>query len=149
MENQPGVLGWARITVRQDIKHDLDHPLFEGAFSIYGDTHHVKLTNNYHLTKRSDDADLPANSNSHMIMYRDSNTITKELNPFTKSSGECGFDKLSHTKRAYNPLDIIDYTKPTMNQFGAINTRFEKRAPAGCPTSKKSKKNNQFLLYLY
>lgn len=128
-----------------DHRHELDHPLFEGAFSIYGDIHHVKLTDNYHLTKRSDDAELSDNSNAHMIMYRDSDTVKKELNPLEKGGGECGFDKLSHLKlqqRSYNPFEITDYTKPAAN-FGAINNNFgktlAKRAPAGCPTAKKSK----------
>ena len=138
MENQPGVLGWARITVRPDIQHTLDYPIFEGAFTVYGDTHHIKLTDNYHLTKRSDDATLLDKHDAHMIMYRDSDTVEEKV-----LTGGCGFDNLKHEKRLYNPLEVTDYNTPFgIKQFGAINTHHQlgKRAPpTGCPTAKKSK----------
>ncbi|CAO0803694.1 unnamed protein product [Mucor circinelloides] len=151
MENQPGVLGWARIVVRHDIKHDLNHPLFEGAFTVYGDTYHVKLTDNYRLTKRSDDADL-ADNLAHMIIYRDSDTVLKETASDTHNSGECGFDRLTHiSKRSYNPL-ALDFNVNNNNNFAVRNSyrdifngnggdntgkTLTKRAPAGCPTSKR------------
>ncbi|GAA5814109.1 hypothetical protein MFLAVUS_007599 [Mucor flavus] len=142
MENQPGVLGWARIIVRNDIKHELDYPMFEGAFSIYGDTHHVKLTDNYQLTKRSDDAELQSANGVHMIMYRDSNTIEKDLpNSSTSSSSGCGFDRLSHTNSLLDRSIIHDpfAIKPVTNNFGSLNIgkTLSKRAPEGCPTAKK------------
>ncbi|CEP19600.1 hypothetical protein [Parasitella parasitica] len=145
MENQPGVLGWARIVVRNDIKHDLGHPLFEGAFTVYGDTHHVKLRDNYQLTKRSDDAEL-AHHEAHMVMYRDSDTVLKQVAADSHSGGECGFDSLTHiNKRSYNPLALADFdansnfaVKNSYHDiFGNSGTLLSKRAPAGCPTSQR------------
>ncbi|KAI8079512.1 Metallo-peptidase family M12-domain-containing protein [Gilbertella persicaria] len=140
MEDQPGILGWARITVRNDIKHHLDHPLFEGAFTLYGDTYHVKLRENYYLTKRDDDAELTEQHlNAYMIIYRDSDTVLQD-SPLANTAGGCGFDRLTHTsEKIYNPLEInMDYTAG----FGMENKLFGKtlvkRAPpTGCPTTKK------------
>ncbi|OAD81013.1 hypothetical protein PHYBLDRAFT_76923 [Phycomyces blakesleeanus NRRL 1555(-)] len=53
-----GVLGWARVIVRHDIKHSLDYPIVEGSFRAYGDLYHIKATSNYKLAKRLDDAEL-------------------------------------------------------------------------------------------
>lgn len=134
-------------------RHDLDHPLFEGAFTVYGDTHHVKLTDNYRLTKRSDDAELNDNL-AHMIIYRDSDTVLKEMISDTQSSGECGFDRLTHiSKRAYNPLALdlnVNNNFALRNSYrdifssggggdGTGKTQLAKRAPTGCPTSKRGK----------
>ncbi|KAI7895890.1 Metallo-peptidase family M12B Reprolysin-like-domain-containing protein [Mucor mucedo] len=136
MENQPGVLGWARIIVRNDIRHNLDHPMFEGTFSIYGDTHHVKLTENYQRTKRSDDAELQSTDGVHMVVYRDSNTVEK-----SNGGGSCGFDQLQHSpfdkKTFHNPLEIVDHQKRT--NFGTIHTgnTLSKRVEQGCPATKK------------
>lgn len=128
-------------------RHDLDHPLFEGAFTVYGDTHHVKLKDNYRLTKRSDDAELVDQNETHMIMYRDSDTVLKEMISDTHSGGECGFDRLTHvSKRSYNPL-TLDYNTNNNNNFAVKNSYHDifggktlsKRAPAGCPTSQRGK----------
>ncbi|KAI8379013.1 Metallo-peptidase family M12-domain-containing protein [Blakeslea trispora] len=131
MQDKPGVLGWARIVVRNDLEYRLDHPLFEGAFTLYGDTYHVKLKENYHLTKRSDDAELlEHHQNVHMVTYRDSDTAL-EPSVDTHEHG-CGFDKITHaTQKRYNPLEI-DYTP-----FGTVGKTLTKRAPTGCPTAKK------------
>lgn len=145
MMHQPGVLGWARIIVRHDIKHDLDHPLFEGAFSLNNDIYHIKLKENYHLTKRADDADLTIDdhSNVHMVIYRDSDTMlsnyyeTKQMN----TGSDCGFDTLTHTPKAlYNPLQVVD--DPLSSVFNTnllFGKSLSKRAPSGCPTSQKGK----------
>lgn len=133
----------------------MNHPLFEGAFTVYGDTYHVKLTDNYRLTKRSDDADL-ADNLAHMIIYRDSDTVLKETASDTHNSGECGFDRLTHiSKRSYNPL-TLDFNVNNNNNFAVRNSyrdifngnggdntgkTLTKRAPAGCPTSKRGIKN--------
>ncbi|KAI8982146.1 Metallo-peptidase family M12B Reprolysin-like-domain-containing protein [Mycotypha africana] len=156
---QPGVLGWARIVIRNDIKHDLDYPLFEGAFSINGDIHHIKLRNNYHLTKRSDDADLSTEgAQQHLVIYRDSDTVTKENKYYNRSiiphlTGECGFDRLSQhhqqlQRQILDPFKIPSFSTTSFSKNSVVDSIFDipttpkvpslaKRAPAGCPTTKK------------
>jgi hypothetical protein len=131
---------WSKIFLFFFHSHNLDHPVFEGAFSVYGDTHHVKLKDNYQLTKRSDDAELTSNLNSHMVIYRDSDTITKRSHESSLSSGggECGFDRITPiSKRAYDPLAMVDHSPFAVRRNFEFGKTLSKRAPAGCPTSKK------------
>ncbi|KAG1057461.1 hypothetical protein G6F43_000711 [Rhizopus delemar] len=136
LENQPGVIGWARIIIRNDIKHVAEHPLFEGAFSMYGDIHHIKLKDTYIRTKRSEDAEVQEKPNTHMIVYRDSDMITKDSSQSLSQAG-CGFDRLNRGMGLkIEALDMNDF-------YGIRHTRpvldvFSKRAlPTGCPTAKK------------
>lgn len=148
-----GVLGWARITIRNDrerkeinilisictkkngigkyeimtkrqcdrVEHDISHPLFEGVFVMNTDTYHVKLIDNYHLTKRSDDA-LTQNNEGHMVIYRDSDLIDDG----NGTSKECGFDSMIH------PTSSNPYSSTRSSLFKRTNTQ-------GCPKTKKSK----------
>ncbi|KAH8554679.1 Metallo-peptidase family M12-domain-containing protein [Umbelopsis sp. PMI_123] len=124
-DTSPGVLGWARIIVRHDLGHLSSDPLFEGSFSVNGDIHHIKLSSNYKITKRSDDVDFiePNGADpSRMVIYRDSDTEEVEgINERLDSSIlECGMDSLlfnqqkasfynhfkrSLTPRSFNQLD--------------------------------------------
>ncbi|KAJ5225634.1 hypothetical protein N7468_006859 [Penicillium chermesinum] len=63
--------GWARVTVRQDGPD----PLFEGAFSIANDKHHIELQSTYMAKKRPIDVDTPQRPQNYMIVYRDSDKI--------------------------------------------------------------------------
>ncbi|KAI8884493.1 zincin, partial [Backusella circina FSU 941] len=115
--DEPGVLGWARITVRNDREqHDINYPLFEGVFTMYDDTYIVRLIDNYHLTKRSDDASIQSNG-GHMVMYRDSDLIDDN----SGVSKECGFDTMHHVKMYY----------PTQSSL------FKRTSTSGCPKTKK------------
>lgn len=123
------------------VRHNLDHPLFEGAFTVHGNIHHIKLKDTYRRTKRSDDADVKEIPNTHMVIYRDSDMVIKNQ-PINQSTNGCGFDNLVHTDRLgqkidFNPLELNDpysirHTRPFVNTLS-------KRAPEGCPTAKKSK----------
>ncbi|KAG1468687.1 hypothetical protein G6F56_003690 [Rhizopus delemar] len=138
MENQPGVLGSARIILRNDIKHTSDYPLFEGTFSIYGDIYHIKLKDTYRRTKRSEDADVQESHDTHMVVYRDSDKASMDTSAISSRS-ECGFDSLNHRntliknqRQKRNPLDIdFNYGHSTI---GILSKR---APPAGCPTSQK------------
>ena len=69
-------VGWARIYV----KRDGPSPLFEGAFQVNGDNHHIELQSTYLESKRDDDVDIPVRSDDYMITYRDSDMI-RYVNP--------------------------------------------------------------------
>ncbi|KAI8992463.1 Metallo-peptidase family M12-domain-containing protein [Pilobolus umbonatus] len=122
---QPGVLGWARIVVRNDI-------------NVNGDIHTIKLTSNYYITKNNEDAQLqPHDVQPEMIIYRESDTTVNIKRDQTSTNG-CGFDKLSHptfVQRAYNPLGMMDTLSSPASQ---IKNPFSKRAfPEGCSNTKK------------
>lgn len=99
-------------------RHLSSDPIFEGSFSVNGDIHHIKLSSNYRITKRSDDIDLDERHGaepSKMIIYRDSDT--EEVESLTDRSEspqlECGMDNLlfnqktsrfgNHIKRSLTP----------------------------------------------
>ncbi|CAO3599534.1 unnamed protein product [Absidia cylindrospora] len=181
-EQDHGILGWARVLVRHDIKHDLTYPVFEGAFMVNQDTYHVKASKNYQRVKRSDDADLhhgyDTDNDIHMVIYRDSDTVVvpvmKRDKTWDHGEDECGFDRLlynsnknSHDdnqqqQHAPSPLDTTMMTNrnninlmPFSNdnllkknsgrhydlysgiEHGAMMGSLAKRAPSGCPTTKK------------
>ncbi|KUI57711.1 Disintegrin and metalloproteinase domain-containing protein B [Cytospora mali] len=60
--------GWARIHVHRDGPN----PLFEGAFQLYGDYHHIQTSNNYRKTRLRDDPDIEERSDEYMVLWRDS-----------------------------------------------------------------------------
>lgn len=116
------------------IRHDLDHPLFEGAFSLNGDIYHIKLTENYHLTKRADDVEFT--EDAHMIIYRDSDTILAS-NFGNEKGSDCGFDALTHQQN-----NGLSFREPGVDSLTALfnpNHHLTKRAPTGCPTSQRGK----------
>ncbi|CAO3591310.1 unnamed protein product [Absidia cylindrospora] len=99
-----GILGWARVLVRHDIKHSMNYPIFEGAFTVGEDTYHVKASQNYQRVKRSDDADLHHGYDTindvHMVIYRDSDTVIVPVAKRDHGQGACGYDQL-----AYNSMN--------------------------------------------
>ena len=61
-------VGWARVAVRQDGLH----PLFEGAFTIMHDHHHILLRSTYMETKQELDPNLEDTTEEYMVVFRDS-----------------------------------------------------------------------------
>ncbi|KAI9269842.1 Metallo-peptidase family M12-domain-containing protein [Sporodiniella umbellata] len=129
VEHQPGIIGWARIVIRNDIKNDiLGHPVFEGSFSFYGDIYHIKLNDVYQRTKRAEDVNH--NPQEPLIIYRDSDkAILRQAN-----TAQCGSEALHQTKKDSLIYENLFNIKQKSSPFDI----FSKRAlPTGCPTSKK------------
>lgn len=61
-------VGWSRIMIRRDGVH----PLFEGAFSVLGDHHHIQLRSSYERTKHVLDPVLEDSDDEYMACFRDS-----------------------------------------------------------------------------
>ncbi|KAJ5815129.1 hypothetical protein N7474_006906 [Penicillium riverlandense] len=64
-------VGWARITVRRDGPD----PLFDGAFSVGHNKHHIELKSTYLQKKRPIDADIEDREGEYMVVFRDSDMI--------------------------------------------------------------------------
>ncbi|KAI8377741.1 Metallo-peptidase family M12-domain-containing protein [Radiomyces spectabilis] len=154
-EDDEGVTGWARMIIRHDIKHELDYPLIEGSFQVYDDIYQIKAVSNYKLTKRADDAEFNAGNGVHLLIYRDSDMVHVPLvqrDGSVEPAPQCAQDRLFQphmpVKRQaklrlghalgnglgyYAPDDPFD-----VNVFKPHTTAgLAKRAPAGCPTTKK------------
>lgn len=63
--------GWARITVNRD---GLD-PIYEGAFALYHDNHHIQLAHNYARTRHWLDPELEPREDDFMVVWRDSDIL--------------------------------------------------------------------------
>lgn len=77
-----------------------------------------------------------------MVIYRDSDTAQNEnaLAPLHGGGGggECGFDRMSHIKKqSYDPVAMIDHSPFALKSNFQFGKTLNKRAPAGCPTTKK------------
>jgi hypothetical protein len=65
-------VGHARITVHQEG----EQAIFEGAFDVEHDNHHVLMTNHYLMTRNEDDAGLAEDDAAEMIIFRDSDIVS-------------------------------------------------------------------------
>ena len=61
-------VGWARINVLRD---GID-PLFEGAFSVNNDHHHIQLSSKYMTNRHSQDPLIELTDDDYMVVWRDS-----------------------------------------------------------------------------
>ena len=66
--------GWARITVRRDG----EKPLYEGAFALDHDNHHIQLAHNYERTRHPLDPELESRDDDFMVVYRDSDIMPSQ-----------------------------------------------------------------------
>ncbi|KAH7361066.1 Metallo-peptidase family M12-domain-containing protein [Rhexocercosporidium sp. MPI-PUGE-AT-0058] len=90
--------GWARVYV----KRDGTSPLVEGAFSIFGNQHHIQLQSSYMQTKRDTDFHFHDDKEERMVVYRDSDMALAEKRD--GEAGRCQSDQLSFNTGPENPL---------------------------------------------
>lgn len=107
MEDSTGTwsnVGWARIVVHRDG----DHPLFEGAFTILHNHHHIRLRSSYMQTKHELDPHAEESDDEYMVVFRDSD-IDREWNMHTElrrseRGPSCPSDQLSFNVQDTNPV---------------------------------------------
>jgi hypothetical protein len=151
-------VGWARITVRRDGIL----PLFEGAFSIGHDSHHIQLQSHYMQTKHAQDPLLEHDDDEYMVVFRDSDVGTadrSELRRSVQTDITCAAHTLSFNRNPHHPVyanvlkrDVgywgsmpaaslfgkrqnIDGT--TSGNSGNVNLRSSIGSTNGCPTTRK------------
>ncbi|KAJ2977793.1 hypothetical protein NQ176_g4167 [Zarea fungicola] len=111
--------GWARIMVLKDG----DEPVFDGAFRIDGDNHHIETTSKYRIVKHQDDPtvrlDDGQNADSTMVVWRDSDVAldhddtSSELKRRSAGGAICESDALTFNSkydpvaRDFNPLQTM------------------------------------------
>ena len=79
-------VGWARVT----IKRDGINPLFEGAFAIMRDHHHVQLRSNYMRTKHDLDPEAEDTGDEYMTVFRDSDISRRPVSAHTELKRSIG-----------------------------------------------------------
>lgn len=64
-------VGWSRILIHRDGPD----PIFEGAFRLEHDNHHVLTSTNYHQTRHRDDPEVEFTRDEFMVVWRDSDIL--------------------------------------------------------------------------
>ncbi|KAL8655640.1 MAG: hypothetical protein Q9210_000750 [Variospora velana] len=123
--------GWARITV----KRDGPEPLFEGAFTIGRDHHHILLRSNYLKTKHDLDPDVESGGDEYMIAYRDSDIFHKgaehydELKRSIQLGQSCSSNQLNFNADPSHPVFAPAPRQQPVGLWGStpVNSLFGKR----------------------
>ncbi|KAI4141457.1 MAG: hypothetical protein LQ341_003515 [Variospora aurantia] len=123
--------GWARITVRRDGPD----PLFEGAFTIGRDHHHILLRSNYLKTKHDLDPDVESGGDEYMIAYRDSDIFDKgarhydELKRSIELGQSCSSNQLNFNADPSHPVFAPAPRQQPVGLWGStpVNSLFGKR----------------------
>lgn len=156
-------VGWARIHVHRDGPR----PLFEGAFVINGDHHHVQTSENFRQTRLAKDPQIERRPEEYMIFWRDSDIIGNEqlypgVDELKRSLGEkqsCAAGELLFNRDENHPIyrgtEIeekrsirSDYAPSawsrrqlvdgtTSGNSAGVNLVEAIGSTAGCPTSRK------------
>ena len=92
-------VGWSRITVLRDGIR----PLYEGAFSVRHDNHHIKLSSSYTRTKHELDPELEQDEDEFMVLYRDSDVVPS-LSARSLGKDQCLSRELSFNSRPDHPV---------------------------------------------
>ena len=107
-------VGWSRIMIRRDGVN----PLFEGAFSIGDDNHHIQFQSNYMSTKHEMDPDAESSLDDYMVLFRDSDIARKpwirpghselkrtdEFNALDASEASCKSNRLNFNSNPQHPI---------------------------------------------
>lgn len=149
-------VGWARITLRRDGAN----PVFEGAFRVHGDHHHIHTVANYRKVKHAEDPNpVPPNdaagaSGEYMVVWRDSDIIEywqphnelRKRGEFGRVS--CGSDDLNFNANFKRDEDMLGGTSVKSlfgrqsdevpgNNGAGINLVDYIGSTSGCPDTRK------------
>lgn len=142
--------GWARIVVHSDGRT----PLFEGAFSIDGDYHHVQTGANYERTRLDQDPALDGSEEPFLVVWRDSDVRIEEDRDAElrkrdeKKPNGCGVDIDNHLSviagTGGNTSDFVVHGLPELkSSSGVLNKRQSDNgistigSTAGCPPTRR------------
>lgn len=154
-------VGWARIVIRRDGVL----PLFEGAFTVMGDHHHIQLSSTYMSTKHILDPHLEETDDEYMAVYRDSDVgrlSRTELRKRNTADRACGSDHLTFNTNSQHPVhkEILSRGLSTWGEMSSahmfgkrqtnidgggagngnsagVNLRSTIGDTSGCPTSRR------------
>lgn len=106
--------GWARIIISKDG----EEPIFEGAFSLDHDTHHVLSRTNYLKTRDAMDPMVEQGGAEFMVVFKDSDVVSPFKIQARGGHGEgieCPSDRLEFNSHPDNPVNQMILTPPKMD----------------------------------
>ncbi|KAK1772446.1 Metallo-peptidase family M12-domain-containing protein [Phialemonium atrogriseum] len=95
--------GWARITVHRDGAS----PVFEGAFRVHGDDHHIHTSADFRQTRVGGDPDVEDLPDESMVVWRDSDIMgmdRDELKRNVAAGPSCSSDVLRFNRDDEHPV---------------------------------------------
>lgn len=114
-------VGWARALVSKDG----ETPLFEGAFSVHRDHHHIQTSHNYLRTRHMYDPEInrAEPGKEYLVMWRDSDILPTESG-FMHQELKRGLDEGNETASCY--ADGLGFnTHPDHPVYAAMRKRSE------------------------
>ncbi|KAH6683077.1 Metallo-peptidase family M12-domain-containing protein [Halenospora varia] len=116
------------------VHHDGERPLFEGAFRINGDHHHVQTRTHYMQTRHKLDPIPEEKKHEYMVIWRDSDVMDAfsqdshghlhtELKRGLGQQPSCNADSLSFNTQADHPVYRAMLKPRDESIFGSISTR--------------------------
>lgn len=108
-------VGWARITIHRDG----EDPMFEGAFRLDGDAHHIQTKGHYLATKHVLDPQMDDVKEEAMVLWRDSDVAFDYHSELKRDLGasSCSSDVLSFNSQADHPVYMAmanSYAQPDL-----------------------------------
>lgn len=149
-------VGWSRIVIRRD---GVD-PLFEGAFTILKDHHHIQMKSNYMATKHEMDPEIEEYFDEYMTVFRDSDIGRQPHTDLKRGIADrsCQSDQLSFNNDPRHPI-FNPVVKRSAGSWGAmsfpallgkrqidttsggnsasVNLKSSIGSTAGCPSTRK------------
>ena len=150
--------GWARIVVRRDGIQ----PLFEGAFTVFQDHHHVQLRSSYMSTKHELDPETEHSDDEYMVVFRDSDVDSRSQSShqelrrseeFTKTcrshelksndprqtvlKRDIGFWGVTPIDSLFGKRQIDTNGIPSGGNSGGVNLKSSIGSTQGCPSTRK------------
>ena len=153
-------VGWARVYVKKDGKS----PLFEGAFTVMGDHHHIYTKTSFMATKHAQDPHLEDSDEEYMVVWRDTDVSRLKPSQHSELKREagltCGSDALEFNTNPNHALyrglkreegswgttsisqlfgkrQNIDGGGQGNGNSAGVNLRSTIGNTAGCPTTRK------------
>ena len=132
-------LGWARITVYDQGDADADRPpVFEGAFSVNGVTHHVQTKDNYMRNKHKLDPYIELaeeHPDANLVIWRDSDVLSKhehaQVEGAARGAERAHGETCGHDRMGFNTDPVLNNairkvprppTTPWYDAFGFLQT---------------------------
>ncbi|PBP23718.1 ADAM 8 precursor [Diplocarpon rosae] len=123
-------VGWARIMVQQDGAE----PLFEGAFRVDGDHHHIQTRTHYMQTRHAHDPKPEDTGKDYMVIWRDSDISADsyldfdghahgELKRGFEMDGSCSANMLGFNTQSDHPV----YTGLVRRDEDSFGAKFSRR----------------------
>ena len=132
-------LRWARITVYDQGDADADRPpVFEGAFSVNGVTHHVQTKDNYMRNKHKLDPYIELaeeHPDANLVIWRDSDVLSKhehaQVEGAARGAERAHGETCGHDRMSFNTDPVLNNairkvprppTTPWYDAFGFLQT---------------------------